>query len=330
MANKVINFHDVYDKDWFEKTILILKKKYQIIDAEKVEEYLYSTIKLRNSCLITVDDGDVSFYHVIFPILLKYQIPVILFVSPKIIMNNQNFWFQEIRDFDKTKLNKIISNNYNNDLSEYSNESILKNCKIEDIWKIINAYKKQYGVLSKKKYNMSIEQLKEVHESKIVKIGAHTQNHPILRNEDNETSKKEITESILDLEAIIDDKVHYFAYPNGTPNLDYNNREVTYLKENGIRLAFSTESRNLSIDVSPLEIPRYGFSYGSAAFVRTKLQLGRYWESIKNLKMVSEENIRRKIQTKISLDKNPSSYAPNKEAAKAALTDFQGKLEENR
>lgn len=299
MANKIINFHYVYDKDWFEKTILILKKKYQIIGAEKVDEYLYSKIKLRNSCLITIDDGDRTFYDVIFPILLKYQLPAILFVSPKIIMNNQNFWFQEIRDFDKTNLNKIICNYFNNDLSEYSNGSILKNCKIEDIWKIINEYKNKYGFQSKKQYNMSIEQLKEVHKSKIVKIGAHTQNHPILRNENNETSKKEITESILDLEGIIDDKVHYFAYPNGTPNLDYNNREVSYLKENGIRLAFTTEARNLSIDVSPLEIPRYGISYGSAAFVMTKLQLGKYWESIKSIKSVSEENIRRKIQRKI-------------------------------
>jgi poly-beta-1,6-N-acetyl-D-glucosamine N-deacetylase len=302
MANKIINFHDVYDKDWFEKTILILKKKYQIIGVEKVDEYLYSKIKLRNSCLITIDDGDRTFYDVIFPILLKHKLPAILFVSPKIIMNNQNFWFQEIRDFEKTNLNKIICNYFNNDLSEYSNGSILKNCKIEDIWKIIKIYKEQYNFQSKKQYNMNINQLKEVHESKIVKIGAHTENHPILGNENDETSKKEISESIQNLKAILNCEIHYFAYPNGTPNLDYNKREVLFLKENGIRLAFSTESRNLSINSSPFEIPRFGISYGSAAFVKTKLQLGRYWEIIKNIKSVSEENLRRKIQTKISLD----------------------------
>lgn len=299
MANKIIIFHDVYDKNWFEETVLILKKKYQIIGAEKVDEYLYSKIKLRNSCLITIDDGDRTFYDVIFPILLKHKLPAILFVSPKIIMNNQNFWFQEIRDFEKTNLNKIICNYFNNDLSEYSNGSILKNCKIEDIWKIIKIYKEQYNFQSKKQYNMNINQLKEVHESKIVKIGAHTENHPILGNETDETSKKEISESIQNLQAILDDEIHYFAYPNGIPNLDYNKREVLFLKENGIRLAFSTESRNLSIDSSPFEIPRFGISYGSAAFVKTKLQLGRYWEIIKNIKSVSEENLRRKIQTKI-------------------------------
>jgi len=302
MNNKIINFHDVYDKDWFEKTILILKKKYRIIGADEVDEYLYSKIKLRNSCLFTVDDGDRTFYDVIFPILLKHQLPVILFISPKIIMNNQNFWFQEIRDFDKTKLNKIISNYYNYDLSGYSNGSILKNCKIEDIWKIINTYKKQFGYQSTKQYNMNIEQLKEVHKSKFVKIGAHTQNHPILRNENNETSKNEITESIHDLEVILNEKVHYFAYPNGTPNLDYNKREVSFLKENGIRLAFSTESRNFSIDSSPFEIPRYGISYGSPTFVKTKLLFGRYWDTVKNIKSVSEENLRKEIQKKISLD----------------------------
>ncbi len=302
MANKIINFHDVYDKDWFEKTILIIKKKYQIVGPKQIEEYVNNKIKLSNSCLITVDDGDRTFYDVIFPILLKHQIPAILFVSPKIIINNENFWFQEIRDFDKANLSKIISNYYNADLSNYFYLAILKNSKIEDVLKIIIAYKQQYNYKFERQYNLSIDQLKEIHYSNIIKIGAHTQNHPILKNESDEISKKEITDSINELGVILNDKVHYFAYPNGKPNLDYSKREFFFLKENGIRLAFTTEPHNLSADSSPFEIPRYGISHGSTTFVKSKLLLGMYWELIKNIKGTSEENLRREIQRKVSLD----------------------------
>ena len=31
IMNRVINFHDVKDQDWFEHTILILKRKYQML-----------------------------------------------------------------------------------------------------------------------------------------------------------------------------------------------------------------------------------------------------------------------------------------------------------
>lgn len=301
MANKVINFHDVHDQVWFEKTLLILKNKYNLIGVEKVEDLFYKKHRLQNSCLITIDDGDRTFYDIMFPILIKHQIPAILFVSPKITSNNENFWFQEIREFDKSKLNKLISKYCKTDLSQYPNWAILKTLKIEDIWKIIDEYEKQNIHIAKKQYNMNNEQLKEVHASKIVKIGAHTLNHPILRNESNDVSKKEITDSVRNLETILNDKVHYFAYPNGIPGLDFNEREVSFLKENGIKLAFSTESRNLSIGFSPFEIPRYGLSLGSDAFIKAKLLLGRYWDTIKNLKSKSEARIRKEIQTKISL-----------------------------
>ena len=302
MANKVINFHDVYDQAWFEKTLLILNKKYNLISIEKLEEFFYDNHKLHNSCLITIDDGDRTFYDVMFPILIKHKIPAILFVSPKITSNNENFWFQEIRQFDEIKLNRLISNSYKTDLSQYPNWAILKTLTIEDIWRIIGEYKMQNKNVAEKHFNINIEQLKEVHASKIVKIGAHTQNHPILQNESDEISKKEITDSIRNLEIILNDKVHYFAYPNGIPSLDFNQREVSFLKENGIKLAFSTESRDFSIVSRPFEIPRYGISLGSEVFIKAKLLLGRHWDTIKKLKTKSETRIRKEIRTKLSLE----------------------------
>lgn len=231
MANRVINFHDVYNKNWFEQTLLILKRKYTIISIRELDDFFYKGKTLQNTCLITVDDGDKTFYEVMYPVLLKLQLPAILFVSPKIITNKENFWFQEIRHFDKIRLNKIIFDYYHTDLQAYTNGSILKNCSIHDIWEIIRTYKEQTNDQETKTYNMSLEQLKEVHQSKIVTIGAHTQNHPILKNEVDEKSKTEIQDSIDGLETLLQDKIYYFAYPNGTPDVDYTQREMSFLQE---------------------------------------------------------------------------------------------------
>lgn len=299
MANKVINFHDIYNKDWFEQTLLILKSKYSIISIQELDDYFYKAKRLQNSCLITVDDGDRTFYEVMYPVLLKLQLPAILFVSPKIITTKENFWFQEIRHFDKIRLNKIISDYYHTDLQAYSNGNILKNCNIHDIWEIIRTYKELTNHQETKTYNMSVEQLKEVHNSKIVTIGAHTQNHPILKNEEDEKSKSEIQDSIDTLETLLQDKIYYFAYPNGTPGVDYTQREMSFLQEKGIRLAFSTKSDNFSLNYNTLEVPRFGLSYGSANFVKIKLFLGKYWDVIKNIKSPDESSQRKEIKTKM-------------------------------
>ena len=222
--NKVINFHDVRSIVWFEKTLNILKNKFNLVSIKDIEDFYYNGKTLKNSCHLTIDDGDKTFYNIIYPVLKKMNIPATLFVSPKICTDLSNFWFQEIRVMDPDKMKKIISEDYKIDLTmlqPYSIFVILKNMKINQIWALIGRYKSLYNLPPIENQNMSIEQLSEIDRYGLVTIGAHTMNHPILANENDETSKQEIVDSIRGLENILDHQVKYFAYPNGTPNLDF-------------------------------------------------------------------------------------------------------------
>ena len=279
-----------------------VKHKYNIVSVDDIYSLKHKKIsKYKNLCLITVDDGDKTFYDNIFPILIKHKTPAVLFVSPKIALNHQNFWFQEIREFDKNVLKLIISNYFRIDINiinPYPISVIMKNCKIKDIWEIINIYKKQNNSNSFS-YNMSMEEILEVDKSEFVTIGAHTQNHPILLNEEDEVCKNEIFESIDILESELSHEINYFAYPNGIPNLDFGQREMSYLRQKGIRLAFSTQAKNLSYVDNPLSIPRFGLSFGNSTFVKVKLIFGRYWETIKYFKTPSEEYLRKELKSKV-------------------------------
>jgi len=130
---------------------------------------------------------------------------------------------------------------------------------------------------------MDKTQLQELHKSGLVSIGAHTLNHPILKNETDEVANKEIKSSIKGLSEILGEKVKYFAYPNGTPDLDFSEREQEWLKSLDIKLAFSTENRSFNRKDNPLSIPRNGISRGSCTFVKLKLLSGSKWTVLKRL-----------------------------------------------
>jgi len=176
---------------------------------------------------------------------------------------------------------------------------IFKNMKINQIWDVISKYRSYHNVPLKESQNMSVAELKKVDREGLVAIGAHTMNHPILFNENEEFSNKEIVDSIKILENILGHSVKYFAYPNGTPQLDFSNREIKTLINSNCHLSFSTETKNIDSSNNPLSIPRYGLSLGNKFFIRTKILLGENWNRIKHISSKDEVRLRIELKEKI-------------------------------
>jgi len=287
--NIVVNFHTITDIEWFERTIIILKNKFKIIDIRDIESFYHSGKIVRNACHITFDDGDLSFYEKVYPILLKHRLPVTLFVSPQILVNGGNFWFQEIEDYDIKEMVKILMSLTNKQEDYFFNKdiySIIKLFPIDFAYQAIEIYQKENGVSPKPNQNMSLNQIEEIRKSGLVEIGAHTLTHPILKNETTERSNKEIRQSILLLESLLHQKVICFAYPNGWPEIDYSVREINILRDIGIKLAFSTENHSFSQKNDCLSIPRTGLSHGNSLYINTKLSLlpyvGHQWAYLRS------------------------------------------------
>lgn len=168
--------------------------------------------------------------------------------------------------------------------------------QINQIQEIIKRYRKLTNTPGKSFQNMTVNNLKEVNKSGLVTIGAHTINHPVLKNEDDLTSKYEISESISQLSILLNHKIKYFSYPNGIPGIDFSEREMTYLKESSIQLAFTTEARNFSFSDDKTCIPRIGISNREKMlYFRTKLYLGSKWETITRSKPKGEYNQRKEL-----------------------------------
>ena len=298
----VLNFHNVQDGVLFEKIILALKSRYQIVSLQQLNEMLVQGKAPKNICHISFDDGESSFYHVIFPVLKKHKVPVSLFVSADIIVNRKNFWFQEVKDYNDEVMKKLVIKKFQlpaTAIEKFSFREIFKSLTINNIEALIADYQAQTKCNPTEPMNMTLSELLEVDASGLVTVGAHTLRHPILKNEDDQSSFTEITASIKMLQQILGHPVKYFAYPNGRPGIDFGNREQQYLRDNNIDLAFSTELDHLSPFVDLLRVPRMGFPrmglYPAHPLIYFRLFLGKRWIDIKSITKPSEKKLRKQI-----------------------------------
>jgi peptidoglycan/xylan/chitin deacetylase (PgdA/CDA1 family) len=263
MSNLVINFHTVSNAKLLNAALLLLKARYTLIDTLTLKDYLSGKIRLRNSCHITVDDGDISFYRFFFPLLIKHNIPASIFVSPEKVCKHTNFWFQDLPYCNEIELKRIIAHRkYFGDLDIepfYLKQAILKALPIAEIMSVIDEYFAiTHTSKSSERLNLDEKELLEINNSGLIEIGAHTINHPILANENDSVMSKEITDSIVQLEKLLGKKITTFAYPNGIPEYDFSHREMDKLSNVGIEMAFSTENELLSQSCNKYAIPRTG------------------------------------------------------------------------
>lgn len=175
-------------------------------------------------------------------------------------------------------------------------DSILKTLPIDKINEVISIYQKKTNTPQKPFRNLDLEKIKELQNSKLITIGAHTLYHPILKNETDERSNEEISKSITELSELLGEKVEYFAYPNGTPDLDFDLREINFLKNNNIKIAVSTEPKFINQKVDKMAFPRIGITKGSLNFIKLRLLLGPNWQILKSLIRPSEMNQRLKMK----------------------------------
>ena len=299
----VLYFHRENDGAMFERIIIALKQRYQLVSLPVLEELMLNKGNLDRICHISFDDGDQSFYHIVFPVLKKHGVPVSLFLSPEILVSRGNYWFQEVNDYEEDLMRQIISTYYGlpvSRLEPFSIKDIIKQLPYSVISHLISTYRLEKKYEPKPPYNMSLAEVLEVENSGLVTIGAHSLHHPILQNEDDQNSLSEIRGSLHGLQQLLGHPVRYFAYPNGIPDIDFGEREINYLRDNGVTMAFSTELDHISPGVNMLSIPRMGFPRmglsPSNPLIYFRLSLGKKWINIKTLGSTSEKRIREKLK----------------------------------
>ena len=253
--NFVFYLHDVASLKEAEDTLLYFRSKYTIIPSTEISKVV-SEGGRGNHVVLTIDDGWRSTYDYFFPICKKYNIPVTIFVSPQVAKTAENLWFYKLKYCNESKVLEYLVDNYifEKSLTGHPVDLALKELTIDKVNNIIDSLLES----QLPRGFCNIEELREMHKSGLVTIGAHTMIHPILSNETDERSEYEIKESIKQLEDILQDSVTTFAYPNGLYGVDFGEREKKVCRENGIKKAFSVDPGVLGRNMDWMSIPRCG------------------------------------------------------------------------
>jgi peptidoglycan/xylan/chitin deacetylase (PgdA/CDA1 family) len=90
-----------------------------------------------------------------------------------------------------------------------------------------------------------------------MQVGAHTVSHPILSKLSPGDMRRELEDSKAFLERLLGERVGLFAYPNGKPGVDFDERAVALVRELGFDAAVTTARGAASNRTDPLQVPRF-------------------------------------------------------------------------
>ena len=273
---KVYMFHYVmkrfnyfhFEYNMFEDCIRKLKREYKIIGLDEIR---YINKNLDKYVILTFDDGTKDHYEFVYPILKKYNVKGVFFVSSNIFENKILDIHLIHQLIAKIGINKIyndvqelvkkerISINATDFISETNDDYKMKYVKQLLQFILPNEIKELFLNELVYKYNISKKMSdyyltkNEVMEMKNygMDFGLHTKNHKRLELLSKKEQKDEILQNlnILDANNILP-KTKAIAYPFGS----YNKETLEILKVLKIDFGFSI-NRNLGINRS-FEIQR--------------------------------------------------------------------------
>lgn len=225
----ILLFHDI-KPDIANKTLLFLKKNYNIISLKNFIKYLNKEILSipNNSLIITFDDGHIGNYK-LKEIFIKNDLPVTIFLCAGLINTFRHYWFKYENIKSKSELKKL-----NNNERLFFLEAI--------------------GFNQQKDFDypqaLTMNQINEM--KNLVDFQSHTLFHPILPMCNNEESYFEIVESKNKLEKEFKLDIYAIAFPNG----DYTEREIEYCKSAGYKCAITVDYGFNTKNTDPFKLKR--------------------------------------------------------------------------
>lgn len=270
----------------FENQIKFLKKKYSVISALDLSEAINGVHPLpKRPCLITFDDGWQDNYTLGMPVLRKYNVPALIFVSTNYIGTGKAFWHVRLRSI---MLSKDISIAEILDSTDCTLQSellerlrVVGQQKIETRGLLVNELienLKKFPVDQIERYvlrlednlasrdvrsdgaMLSWEQISEMSNNGI-SFGSHTMSHAILTGLGEKEVRDELVASKRVLEHRLGQSILFFAYPNG----DYNEETMCLTRGAGYEAGFTCKP-GLNINMNRLfELKRINMREDSAS-----------------------------------------------------------------
>lgn len=215
----------------FEKFIAKASQRCTFISMSEAEQHLSTGKPLpAYATVLTFDDGFRDNYINAFPILKKYKVPAIVYLTFNSIDKQQLPWTQRLGWLFEKTAKKSVSLNFPIALThELASPQDAKSARLQiekalysqdfrQREKVLADLSQQLEVDFPSDKMLSLEMIKEMKNSGWFEFGAHTLSHPWCAKISLLEAKTEIEESKKQLEKLLQFNVDHFAFPGGSLN----------------------------------------------------------------------------------------------------------------
>ena len=207
----------------FEVFLKFLKQNYTPVDAAQVEAWrLQGTPLPPNALLVTFDDGWRDNYQYARPVLLRQQVPALIFIVSETIGQRLPFWQELIfsccrNDQQLKKIMHMANSNDNTNvldlISQLSTNSEMKDRREQ----IIDYCNRQMQDMPRQL--LTENEIRELVDEGFA-VGSHGATHSPLGKMDKQHQISELHASKQRLEQITGQPNHYISYPHGSSSKD--------------------------------------------------------------------------------------------------------------
>ena len=217
----------------------VLSKYFEFVDLGNwlAQSKIGDTLPDR-SCAITFDDGWRDNYSYAFPLLRQAGVPATVFLVSEFIGGRYGFWPNRLarlcRQLDAEALASmpaqlqeairkagVSEHNVATAMSVDQIDRVISTCKAmpdATLHDLIDEAERLTGgkSSSSRRELLDIDEIAEMHQSKLIQYGSHTKRHTrLLRGLPANRLHDEVSGSKLELEALLGQRVELFCYPNG-------------------------------------------------------------------------------------------------------------------
>lgn len=196
---------------------------------------------------ITFDDGYANNLHLAQPLLARYRAPATIMLSSAYIESGGMYPFLQLQ------LIRQMAPQWQSSLVSYKDHPVDEVlASAAPAWREV-----QSRLTADQVSTLRPLTVKEVQSAnpRILKFGAHTHSHCILRNESPARRAEEIRMSVERVETWTRSKSPLFSYPNGEPG-DFSDTDKQILREAGVTAAVTGIGGLNSPDCDPLALRR--------------------------------------------------------------------------
>ena len=240
----------------FSEQMEFLSKNFKVATIEEFKGFLKSQQRIPpKTVVITFDDGYWDNYHQALPILEKFGLQGLFYISTANIGSIKNFWWDrleqsfwsnvsQLQELEISTGNQIYRYDISTTQSKHRTYQLLnllvKKQKVQERENILKQLTNCTGENNERGFYriMNREEIRQLSLSKSAVIGAHTHNHVQLSAFSYEDQYDEIKQSKDILEEIIGQRVKHFSYPFGG-RMDFNRQSQEIVYKLGFEMACS-------------------------------------------------------------------------------------------